>query len=146
MDATATVTRMTIAFTATQTIPASPEAVWSVLTDWDRASSWLGVERMRGDTPPHVGSELTFVARGADRTSTVTELDPGRRITMTSTQGPVTAHYRYAVAPDGAGSTVTLEAEVLVKGPLKIMAPTIRGSIAKEDGSQLERLAAAVTS
>ena len=41
---------------------------------------------------------------------------------------------------------MTLEAEVLVKGPLKIMAPTIRGSIAKEDGSQLERLAAAVTS
>ena len=144
MDATATVSRMTIAFTATQTIPASPEAVWSALTDWDRAPAWLGVERMRGESPLRVGSELTFVARGADRTSTVTELEPGRRITMTSTQGPVTAHYRYAVAPDGAGSTVTLEAEVLVKGPLKVMAPTIRGSIAKEDGTQLERLAALV--
>ena len=135
---------MTIAFSATQTIPATPEAVWSVLTDWDRAPAWLGIERMRGDSPPRVGSELTFVARGADRTSTITELEPGRRITMTSTQGPVTAHYRYAVAPEGSGSTVTLEAEVLVKGPLKIMAPIIRGSIAKEDGTQLERLAAAV--
>ncbi len=144
MDAAATVTHMTIAFTATQTIPASPDAVWSVLTDWDRAPAWLGVERMRGEQPPRVGSELTFVARGAERTSTITELEPGRRITMTSTQGPVTAHYRYALAPDGTGTAATLEAEVLVGGALKLLAPTIRRSIAKEDGTQLERLAAVV--
>ena len=136
---------MTIAFTATQTIPAAPDTVWSTLTDWTRAPEWLGVERMRGESTPRAGSELTFVARGAERTSTITELEPGRRITMTSTQGPVTAHYRYSIAPDGAGSRVTLESDVLVTGPLKLMAPMIRRSIAKEDGTQLERLAAVVT-
>lgn len=135
---------MTVAFTASQTIPASPDAVWSVLTDWNRAPDWLGVDRMRGESPPNVGSELTFTARGAERTSTVTELDPGRRITMTSSQGPVTANYRYVLAPDAAGTAVALEAEVLVRGPLRIMAPIIRRSIAKEDGTQLQRLAAAV--
>ncbi len=118
--------------------------MWTALTDWTRAGAWLGVERMHGDSPPRVGTELRFVARGSERTSTITELDPGRRITMTSSQGPVTAHYRYAIAPAGGGSSVTLEAEVLVKGPLRVMAPTIRKAIAKEDGTQLERLAAVV--
>lgn len=135
---------MTLAFAATESIPASTQAIWTVLTDWDRAPDWLGVERMHGDGPPRIGGELAFTARGTERTSTITELEPGRRITMTSTQGPVTAHYRYAIAPSGAASTVTLEADVLVRGPLRIIAPVIRKSIAKEDGTQLERLAAAV--
>lgn len=135
---------MTIAFSTSKSIPASPDTAWRTLTDWGRADRWLGVERMHGETLPRVGSELTFVARGSERTSTITELTPGHSITMTSSQGPVTAHYRYGVAPDGDGSTITLEAEVLVKRPLKMMAPMIRKSIAKEDGDRLDRLAALV--
>ena len=35
---------------------------------------------------------------------------------------------------------VGLTADILVRGPLKLLAPTIRRSIAKEDGEQLAAL------
>lgn len=132
---------MTLAIDTSETIAATPDTVWGVLTDWAGMSRWMpGAEGMRGPTPPVLGGTLTFTARGAERTSTITELEQGRLLTLTSEQGPVTAHYRYTVAPDGAGTRVGLEADVLVRGLLKVLAPTIRRSIAKEDGQQLPRL------
>ena len=136
---------MTIAFTASETIPRPPHDVWSTLTDWPNAARWLpGVEAMRGEQPPRLGGVLTFTTRGAERTSTITELEPDRAITLTSSQGPVTAHYRYRLTPADGGTSITLEAEVLVRGPLKLIAGVIRSSIAKEDSAQLARLRAAV--
>lgn len=132
---------MTLAIDTTTTIDATPEAVWAELTDWSGMHRWVtGGENFRGPTPPASGGTVSFTARGADRSSTITELEPGRLITLTSTQGPVTADYRYTVAGDGSGSVVTLRADVIVRGPLRLLAPTIRKSIAKEDGGQLERL------
>jgi carbon monoxide dehydrogenase subunit G len=136
---------MTRAFAATETIAAAPERVWSVLTDWNRGPQWLpGVDSMRAPSPLVVGSLVTFVARGTERSSTVTELQAPRRITLTSTQGPVTAHYSYTLEPASDGTRLQLVAEVLVRGPLRLLAPVIRRSIAKEDSAQPARLKALV--
>lgn len=134
---------MTLAIDASETIDAAPDAVWAALTDWAGMTRWMpSAEGMRGPTPPVLGGTLTFTARGSERTSTITGLDPGKLLTLTSEQGPVSAHYRYTLAPDGAGTRVRLEADVVVRGILKVLAPTIRTSIAKEDGQQLPRLKA----
>lgn len=132
---------MTNAIDASETIAAPADRVWAVLTDWSGMSRWMpGAEELRGPTPPKAGGTLTFTARGAERTSTITELDPGRALTLTSRQGPVTAHYRYRLDPAGDTTRASLVADIVVHGPLRLLAPTIRRSIAKEDGGQLAAL------
>lgn len=136
---------MTLAFSARRTVTADPATVWAALTDWGRASEWLpGVEGMRAEGPLAVGTVLHFTARGAARTSTITALDAGRALTLTSEQPGVRADYRYTLAASGSGSgtEVALDADVETRGAMKLLGPVIRGAIAKEDGGQLDRLAA----
>lgn len=136
---------MTTAFSDTQTIRATPEVVWRTLTDWSRASEWMpGVESMSSPADLAVGSTLTFVARGKERSSTVSALESGRLLTMTSRVGGVVADYRYTVEPSGDASTVTLVADVETSGVMKLLGKVIRSAIAKEDGVQLTRLKALV--
>jgi hypothetical protein len=68
----------------------------------------------------------------------------GRLLTLTSTQGPVTAAYAYTLAPAGAGTRIDLVVDVAVTGPLRLLAPVIRAAVARQDGGQLERLTGAV--
>lgn len=135
---------MNTAFTDEQTIAAPPEAVWARLTDWTGAPHWMpGVESMRTDGPLAVGTVLHFAARGKPRTSTVTAVDPGHSLTLRSLVGGVTADYVYTVQPtDASNTTVRLEALVGTRGIMTLLAPVIRGAIAKEDGAQLARLKA----
>lgn len=134
---------MTLAFSARRTVPAAPADVWAVLTDWSRAAEWLpGVDGMRAEGPLAVGTVLHFTARGAARTSTITALEPGRALTLTSEQPGVRADYRYVLAPSGSGTELSLDADVATRGAMKLLGGVIRGAIAKEDGGQLDRLAA----
>ena len=95
--------------------------VWRQLTDRDRAAGWLGVDRIRADGATQVGTTLRFTARGKERTSEITAVDPGRSITLRSRQGGVTADYTYAVAPAGGGR-VTLDADVTTTGAEQLAA------------------------
>lgn len=137
---------MKTAFTDEQSIAAPPEAVWTRLTDWSGATNWMpGVGSMRADGPLEVGTVLHFDARGKERTSTITAIEPGRALTMRSAVGGVTADYAYSIEPgatDGAGSRVRLDAAVATRGLVSLFAPMIRGAIAREDGVQLTRLKA----
>ena len=134
---------MTLAFRDRRIVPATPEAVWATLTDWARGPEWLPeVERMTADAPSAVGTVLRFTARGAERTSTITALDPGRSITLTSEQPGVRADYTYTVIAEGAGAAIELEADVVTSGAMKLLGPVIRSAIAKADSVQLGRLAA----
>ena len=136
---------MKTAFTDEQSIAAPADAVWTRLTDWSGAPNWMpGVESMRADGPLAVGTVLRFVARGKERTSTITALDPGHRLTMRSAVGGVTADYAYAIesSTDAAGSRVRLDAAVATRGLVSLFAPMIRGAIAREDGVQLAHLKA----
>ena len=135
------------AFRDDQTIQASPTDVWNTLTDWSTASEWMpGVSDMRAAGATAVGTELIFIARGKNRTSTVTALEPGRLITMSSTMPGVLADYTYALKPAGAGTAVSLVADVETSGPMKLMGKVIRSAIAKEDGVQLAGLKAFIES
>ncbi|TDC53576.1 hypothetical protein E1212_05220 [Jiangella ureilytica] len=130
---------MTQAFHATTMIDRPPAAVWAALTDWPRAADWLpGVDAVRTGESTAVGARLTMHARGKDRTSTITALDPGRSLTLTSVQGGVTADYAYSVDPSGGGTAVTLTADVRTRGWWTVFGPLLRAAIRRADGGQLE--------
>ncbi|MET0789348.1 MAG: SRPBCC family protein [Cellulomonas sp.] len=131
---------MGTAIDTTTTIAAPPDAVWAALTDWSLAPRWMpGVTAMQG--PLAAGSVVTFTVRGKDRTAVVETLDPPRTLALLSRSGPVTAVYTYTLT---AGTDLRLVADVDVRGPLRLLAPVIRRSIAKEDGVQPDRLRAVV--
>jgi uncharacterized protein YndB with AHSA1/START domain len=136
---------MTQAFSVTRDLDRPAGAVWDQLTDWDRASGWLGVDSIRAGGPTAVGTELVFHARGKDRRSEIVALEPGRSITLRSRQGGVTADYTYTVEPAGTGSRATLTADVRTAGPWALLGPVIRGAIRREDSGQLEALERALT-
>jgi uncharacterized protein YndB with AHSA1/START domain len=135
---------MAQAFSVERELDRPAEAVWAQLTDWDRAAGWLGVDSLQAEGPTAVGTELVFQARGKERRSEIVALDPGRSITLRSRQGGVTADYIYAVEPAGAGSRVTLDAEVRTPGVWSLLGPVIRRAIRREDSGQLDALAQAL--
>jgi len=132
------------AFTATTEVARPDDDVWAALTDWDRAEAWMsGVTGLEADGPTAVGTTLTFTTRRGQRRATITAVDPGRRLVLRSEQGPVTADYRYEVAPTAPGrTTVTLVADCAVRGPMAVLAPVLRRSLRRADGEQLEALRA----
>lgn len=134
---------MTVAFTASRTVPAAPETVWTTLVDWTRAPEWMpAVTAARAEGAPAVGTLLRLTAGGRELTSTITALDPGRAITLSSDRSGVHADYRYALTPAGAGTTIALTADVTTSGLMRLLGGVIRGAIAKAEGPQLDRLAA----
>lgn len=134
---------MTEAFSAETTIDRPVEEVWERLVDWDEAARWMsGVEGLRAQGPTAVGTALVFTSRGKQRSSQIAAMDPGRSITLRSTQGGVTADYVYACAPHGDGTRVSLVADCRMSGPVRLLGPVIRSAIRKADGGQLDAFAA----
>jgi uncharacterized protein YndB with AHSA1/START domain len=129
---------MVQAFTATRLVDHPADEVWRQLTDWDRAAGWLGVDSIRADGPTEVGTTLRFVTRDKERTSEIAAVEPGRSITLRSTQGGVTADYRYTVEPAGDASRVSLAADVRASGVWALAGPLIRMAIRRTDSGQLD--------
>ncbi|NOJ61584.1 SRPBCC family protein [Arthrobacter sp. 260] len=130
---------MSQAFASHETINLPAETVWTQLTDWSGAPRWMpGVSDPKTDGDLAVGSPLRFTARGKERVSEVTQLAPGRSITLTSHVGRTRADYQYSLTPLDAGSTaVDLVATVTTDGAMKLLGPVIRKAIAREDSVQL---------
>jgi uncharacterized protein YndB with AHSA1/START domain len=137
---------MRTAFEDRTVISADRTAVWAALTDWQRAGRWMpGVDGMTLDGPLRVGGRLRYRARGKERSSQIVAVDQGRSISLESRQGGVRSVYDYRLddGPDGSLETVvSLAAGVETSGPMRLLGPTIRSAIAKEDGAQLARLKA----
>ncbi len=140
---------MASGFRVTETIERPPEQVWVYLTDFSHAREWMtGVEEMSqiNQGPIEVGPRFRFKARGKERESEVTALEPGRRIALTSTQGGVTATDVYSLAPIGNSTEVTLNAVCEATGFWKLIHPIIVFAMKKSDSSHLARLKTAITS
>lgn len=133
---------MTRAFSVSERIDRPVEEVWTRLTDWESASEWMpGVESMSADGPIEVGTNLTFRARGKERPSEITDVTPGRSVTLTSTQGKVTADYTYTCESVGESTEVTLVADCTTQGVLLNLAgPLLRYVMKRTDSGQLRNL------
>jgi uncharacterized protein YndB with AHSA1/START domain len=135
-------------FSTRERIDRPPEEVWAYLTDFRNAKDWMkGIEDLAplGKGPIEIGTRLSFKARGKEREARVTALEPGRQIALTSTQGGVTATYTYALAPDGDGTEVTLEAVCRATGAWRLLHPVIAMAMKQSDSSQLANLKSAMS-
>lgn len=134
-------------FSVTEKIDHSPDKVWAYLTEFRNAKDWMkGVWAMAQTTegPLEIGTSFSFNARGKQRETRVTALEPGRQIALTSTQGGVTAVYTYSLAPVGDGTEVTLNAVCKATGLWKLLHPMIAIAMKQSDSSQLANLNAAM--
>ena len=132
---------MTTAFTVSTVVDRPPAEVWRRLTDWDNAAGWLGVDRVGAADPTAVGTRLRVHTRGKERLSEITDLDPGRSVTLRSQQGGVTADYTYTVEASDPGSRLTLVADVATRGAWALAGPAIRAAIRRTDRRQVDALA-----
>lgn len=128
------------------TIDHPVDVVWARMTDWDRSGDWMpGIDGVEADGETVAGTTLTFRARGKDRTATVLDVEPGRALTLRSSQGGVTADYRYRLEPVGEGrSRAQLVAECRTSGLWSLVGPLLRVAIRRTDSSQMLKLKAAV--
>ena len=134
-------------FSVKETIEHPPEDVWAYLTDFSHAEEWMtGVAEMTQITqgPIGVGTRFRFKARGKERESHVTALEPGKRIGLTSTQGGVTATYTYSLASAGDRTEVTLNAVCHATGFWKLLHPIIVFGMKRSDSSHLAKLKTAI--
>jgi carbon monoxide dehydrogenase subunit G len=130
---------VTTAFTTSATIDRPAPEVWARLTDWPSAPDWMpGVESLRANGP-----ELTFRARGRDRTAHVEVVEPGRSLVVRSAQGAVTSAYTYTCTPSGAGTDLTLVADLVAGGVWRPFAPLLRAAVRRADSGQPALLKAA---
>ena len=137
---------MAQAFVTETTVAAPADRVWATLTDWERAPEWMaGIDTLTTAGPTVPGTEIVFEARGRRRPARIVEVDDGRSLVVRSTQGPVTADYRYeVVAEDDQRSRLRLVADCEVRGPLAVLAPLLRRSLRRTDGGQPAALGALV--
>lgn len=134
-------------FTATERIAAPASVVWRYFADPEAMARWMpGIDAMRSrdGQPLGPGSEIVFHARGAERTSRVETCQPERELTLTSTQGPITATYRYRLEPEDGATRVTLQAQCRAKGLGKLIVPLVSVAMRRVDGKQLVALNQAV--
>lgn len=119
------------------------QEVWEALTDWGNAHKWMpGVDEMSADGETAAGTNLTFRARGTDRSSVVVHCEAGESIVLQSVHGGVTADYRYEVYDiDGRSSRVTLVADCQFTGlRWRLCSPLLYIAIRLTDGKQLRLL------
>jgi uncharacterized protein YndB with AHSA1/START domain len=134
-----------VIFQVEETIAASPEDVWHHLTDPDCMTRWMaGAEDMRtvDGQPVRAGSDIVFSARGKERHTRVTEFEQHQCMTLRSTQGPVTAEYRYRIVEttERRKTTISLQANCTARGVTRIFMPLLKPMIRKADGNQLSDL------
>ncbi len=135
-------------FCVKEIIEHPPEDVWAYLTDFSHAKEWMtGVDEMTQITqgPIKIGTRFRFKARGKERESHVTALEPGKRIALTSTQRGVTATYTYSMASVGDSTEVTLKAVCQATGFWKLLHPIIVFAMKRSDSSHLAKLKTAIT-
>jgi uncharacterized protein YndB with AHSA1/START domain len=99
----------------TATSPASPEAVWRLLSDVDGWGAWnAGIETIRLDGPLTVGATFRMRPPSEDElTSTIAELEPNRLLTDVTEMGELVIRVAHVVEPaTGGGSLITYRVEV----------------------------------
>jgi len=133
-------------FEVSEFIDRPPEMVWDMLTDLSRATEWMpGISDIQQMTegPIGRGTRLGFNARGRAHETQVTEFEAGRRLTLASNQGGVTATYAYKIEPEGSGSRVSLDAACVARGLWRVLHPLISYAMRRADSGQVALLKAA---
>jgi hypothetical protein len=125
-----------------------PGAVAAYATDPGNAISWYeNIESVEWQTPPPlaVGSRISFVARFLGRrlayTYEITELEPGQRLVMSTSDGPFPMETTYTWTETATGGTrMALRNRGEPSGFSKVAAPLMESAMRRANRKDLERL------
>lgn len=141
------------AISRSTTVPASPEAVWAVLADFGGISRWAGnVDHscLLREGEPGPGMTRRIQAGRATVVERIVTWEPPAALAY-DLEGlpPVvrTARNRWDLAPDGAGTTVTLTSTVDAgpRPPQQLAARIVCRLLARQSDAMLTGLAAALS-
>jgi len=112
--------------------PLEPKLVFDRVSDFSTTAKWdPGVVEAEKLTDGHVeiGAKFRVVARFMGRNSElvyeVTEFTPGSRVVLRGENATVLSIDEIIVEPRGGGSTVSYNADLTLKGPLKLADPLL---------------------
>jgi hypothetical protein len=126
----------------------SRDEVAAYVIDPGNAPEWYeNIRAVEWQPPLTVGSQLAFLAeflgRRLEYTYVVRELVPGRRLVMSTAQGPFPMETSYEFADAGSGATrMTLRNRGEPAGFKKIAAPMIARAMRRANEADLRRLQA----
>jgi uncharacterized membrane protein len=134
--------------TSTIEIDRPREDVAAFAGDPGNATAWYkNIESVEWETPPPatIGSRVRFVARLLGRTLAYTyevlELDPGRRLVMSTSQGPFPMETTYTWEDARPGVTqMTLRNRGEPSGFGKLSAPLVARAVRRANEADLRRL------
>jgi carbon monoxide dehydrogenase subunit G len=132
---------------ATLETPQTTEEVFAYLSDFSTAETWdpgvLEAERL-GPEPTGEGSEFRLVAQFMGRTTPLTYrivgYDPPRAVTFLGENAMVTSRDRIVFEPLGDGTRVTYDADLQLKGALRIADPLLQVAFNRTGARALEGL------
>lgn len=119
--------RTTVASSMTSAEAFAYMVAFENVADWDpgvRSASRITAG------PPRLGSEFaveaSFLGRGLPLRYEMTAFEDGSRFVLTAETATLRSVDTVTVAPDGSGSRVTYDADLILKGPLKIFDLSLR--------------------
>jgi carbon monoxide dehydrogenase subunit G len=126
-----------------------PEAAFAYVTDQDRLAEWndhVQWAEVVGGGPVAVGSKLRQQrrrnGRDFDLTFEVTGHDPPRRHVVEGSVLGVDTTMSFTLRPEGAGTRVTMTADVRGRGLRRLLAPVVTGEMRKSTVAALAALRA----
>jgi uncharacterized protein YndB with AHSA1/START domain len=130
-------------------IDRAPADVYAFACDPDNAPEWyVNIASVEWKTPAplRVGTRVAFVAHFLGRrlayTYEVSELVPGRRLVMQTSEGPFPMETTYTWSAQGSGTRMTLRNRGAPRGFSKVVAPFMAGSMRRANERDLARLKA----
>ena len=127
------------------TLDVPPATVYSLLTDFGQATSWVtGMKECRQVTPGAfgVGTKAEQVKMQMGRPTpvevTVAKVDPNKEIRLVAVpRGRPPANVTWTLAPAGTGTKVTETISFELPGLMKLMTPMVKGQVSKDMDSDL---------
>ena len=119
-------------YTASLETPRPPTETFAYLSDFATTEQWdpgvVEAERL-DDGPVGEGTEFRVVAdflgRRAALTYRIVEFEPGRAVTLRGENATVVSLDRITFEPSGEGTRITYDADLALKGPLRIADPLL---------------------
>lgn len=124
-----------------------PEQVSAFAGDPARAPDWyVNIHKAEWRTPPPlaVGSRIAFAARFLGRTLEyiyeVRALEPGRKLVMSTADGPFAMETTYTWEPSGDGTRMTLRNRGEPTGFAGVLAPVMELAMRRANQADLAKL------
>ncbi|HEY5046075.1 MAG TPA: SRPBCC family protein [Solirubrobacteraceae bacterium] len=119
-------------YNASLDTPRPPDEMFAYLSDFSSTQEWdpgvIEAERL-GDAPVREGTEFrllaSFLGRKTPLTYHIVEYDPPNAVTFRGENSTVVSLDRITFEPSERGTRITYDADLALKGPLKLAGPLL---------------------